>query len=86
MGAYFYAGVTNRYYVFQDWPAWIRRGYLDFVLPSGSFYEYASANMSLLRRSCLFYRRVILDMIPSYVTIHVTSSGGVLKPVNYSGL
>jgi len=80
LGAYFYAGVTNRYYVFQDWPAWIRRGYLDFSLPSGSFYEYASANMSLLRRSCLFHRRVTLDIIPSYVTIHVTSSGGVLKP------
>ena len=80
LGAYFYAGVTNRYYVFQDWPAWIRRGYLDFSLPSGSFYEYASANMSLLRRSCLFHRRVTLDTIPSYVTIHVTSSGGVLKP------
>ena len=80
LGAYFYAGLTNRYYLFQDWPAWIKRGYLDIALPSGSFYEYASANMSLLRRTCLYYRRSVGGLVPTYVTIHITSSGGVLKP------
>jgi len=62
------------YNVYQDWPAWVRRGYLDFVTPTGYVYD-----MDLFRSVCLHIKIATADVIPTYVTIGVQTSHGRLK-------
>jgi len=65
---------ASLYNVYQDWPAWARRGYLDFITPTGYVYD-----MDLFRSVCLHIKIAIADVVPTLVTIGVQTSHGKLK-------
>jgi len=62
------------YNVYQDWPAWARRGYLDLITPSGYVYD-----MDLFRSICLHIMIAVSKVVPTYVTIGVETSHGKLR-------
>jgi len=66
---------ASPYTVYQDWPAWARRGYLDFLVPTGYFYD-----MSVFRSVCQHDKLIVGGSVPIYIVIGVHTSHGRLKP------
>jgi len=73
LGSYCWT-TASLYNVYQDWPAWARRGYLDLVTPTGYVYD-----MDLFRSYCLHINIAIAGIIPTFVTIGVQTSHGKLR-------
>jgi uncharacterized lipoprotein YddW (UPF0748 family) len=64
-----------RTYVGQDWPAWVRAGYLDFLCPM----NYSSDDRyfaALIRNQ----KKLVGDRVPVYVGIGATATGMALNP------
>jgi len=62
--------------VFQDWPAWIAEGSLDWINPSGYTYD-----MGAFRRRCADVVAMGADRIPFAITLGPHTSHGRLKNV-----
>ncbi len=60
--------------VFQDWPEWVRRGYLDWIGPSGYVYD-----IHAFRERCMEALNLIRGRCPMYYWIGITTSHGKLK-------
>jgi len=65
---------TSRYIVAQDWPAWVRKGYLDFIIPTGYVYS-----IDVFRKLCQEAKIVVRDIIPTYMCIGIRTSHGFLE-------
>ena len=64
-----YAAVTNR----QDWPTWVKKGYLDYINPTAYIYE-----LNKFKERCKENKEVIDGRIPYYPTIGVRPLSGKL--------
>lgn len=65
---------SSRYTVAQDWPAWVRKGYLDFIIPTG--YVYST---DVFKWLCREARMIVADIIPTYICIGIRTSHGFLE-------
>jgi uncharacterized lipoprotein YddW (UPF0748 family) len=65
---------TGTYETCQDWKAWIQKGWLDWINPSG--YRYTDADFREALRS---NRELIPKGFPCYITIGVATSHGKLE-------
>ena len=65
---------TSRYTVAQDWPAWVRRGYLDFVIPTGYVYS-----VDVFRKLCQEAKAVAGGIVPVCMCIGIRTSHGFLE-------
>ncbi len=65
---------SSRYIVAQDWPAWVRKGYLDFIIPTGYVYS-----IDVFRWLCREVRIIVADIIPAYICIGIRTSHGFLE-------
>ena len=65
--------LSSPYTVFQDWPGWVRRGYVDFINPTG--YVYTPGEF---RKLCQQARVVVNHRVPTYISIGVETSHGRL--------
>lgn len=62
------------YRVHQNWPSWIKEGYLDWANPTGYIYHWGE-----FRKQCKHYVDIIKRECPTYITIGVETSHGKLK-------
>jgi len=65
---------SARWDVIQDWPAWVRRKLLDFIIPTG--YVYSLDMFSKIVREDLI---VVRNIIPMYICIGVRTSHGFIE-------
>jgi uncharacterized lipoprotein YddW (UPF0748 family) len=73
ISSYFWT-VTGCHGVYQDWPTWVKQGYLDWVNPTGYVYDYRT-----FRHRCKEYIEVIDGKCPTYITVGVRTSHGELR-------
>jgi len=64
----------SRYIVAQDWPAWVRRGYLDFIIPTGYVYS-----VDVFRKLCQEAKAIAGGIVPVYMCIGIKTSHGFLE-------
>lgn len=62
--------------VFQDWPEWVRRGYVDWIGPSGYVYD-----IHTFRERCVEALNLIKGGCPMYYWVGITTSHGKLETV-----
>jgi len=64
----------SRYIVAQDWPAWVKRGYLDFIILTGYVYS-----IDIFKKLCQEAKAIVRDIIPTCMCIGIRTSHGFLE-------
>lgn len=77
LSAYVWTSVS-RYIVAQDWPKWVRSGYIDFIIPTGYVYS-----IDEFKRLCED-AKYISGGVDTYICIGVKTSHGFIE--NYRDL
>ena len=77
LSAYVWTSIS-RYIVAQDWPKWVRSGYIDFIIPTGYVYS-----IDEFKRLCED-AKIISEGVDTYICIGVKTSHGFIE--NYRDL